>query len=452
VISVFSNNNYPVRLFAVMGNHDNDGATPESEDTDFLSTAYWRKYIAPNYYSYNIGKIHYVVLDDIFYKNTDTGESYRTGIVGSRDYDCTLINDVIEWLKKDLSYVSHDTPVILELHAPAFKLNTTTATNFSPYTALANSSTEALCEIVKDYKKVHIWSGHLHYNYHAFPEEYPNIHENNIAAICAIWWKSGYLCGRHICADGTPGGYEVYYMDGDSIRWQYHSLEDNGNAQFRVYDSNALIDYYNTNQSIKEILEEKPKKKNWGNTDPDNLFVNVFNYDPSWKIEAYENGELVNMSHVYTEDPLHQATFNVPYHETYPSDVSGITTNKTSHFFKIKPKSGTTPIDFRITDRFGNIYTKTVTRPLAFDIQELDSNDAEMATVIETKIEDGARISTYGNIICIDSDCSCKAVIAMVNGSYNLIDVNPGHNEYNMPAAGFYIVKVGNKASKVLLR
>ena len=43
---------YPVPLFPVIGNHDNDPAVPHSANTDFLAAKLWRDVVCPNYYSY----------------------------------------------------------------------------------------------------------------------------------------------------------------------------------------------------------------------------------------------------------------------------------------------------------------------------------------------------------------------------------------------------------------
>lgn len=42
---------YPVPLFPVIGNHDNDPAVPHSANTDFLAAKLWRDVVCPNYYS-----------------------------------------------------------------------------------------------------------------------------------------------------------------------------------------------------------------------------------------------------------------------------------------------------------------------------------------------------------------------------------------------------------------
>ena len=83
---------YPVPLFPVIGNHDNDPAVPHSANTDFLAAKPWRNIVCPNYYSYNLGKVHYVVLDNIVYQN-DTlpaGKKARKGVWGQRNYNAAV--------------------------------------------------------------------------------------------------------------------------------------------------------------------------------------------------------------------------------------------------------------------------------------------------------------------------------------------------------------------------
>jgi hypothetical protein len=45
------------------------------KEGDFNTVLDYFTYIGPNYYSFNIGSVHYVVLDDILCKNTGAGTS-----------------------------------------------------------------------------------------------------------------------------------------------------------------------------------------------------------------------------------------------------------------------------------------------------------------------------------------------------------------------------------------
>ena len=181
-------------VFNTIGNHDND---PYMEG-DWDSGAAYRKYIGPTYYSFNIGKIHYVVLDNVDYINTG-GEQ---GKIGSRNYKAKILDEQMEWLRKDLATVKDkSTPIVLAMHV---QLNNAPKTDQSASLRLENG--EELLQILFPFEKVQILTGHTHVNYKV--ENTPNLMEHNIGAVCATWWwtgKNGYT-GNHIAQDGSPGG------------------------------------------------------------------------------------------------------------------------------------------------------------------------------------------------------------------------------------------------------
>ncbi len=368
-MQTLTDDGYPIILFPVMGNHDNNGNTPGDEDCDFQSSGMFRKIMCPNYYSFNLGEVHYVVLDDIYYKNNDLGGKYKKGIVGERNYDSYITHNQLEWLRKDLEQVDVETPIIIGLHIPVWNL---TPKTYEVTPALnghnGENSSEALCNILKDYKEVHIISGHTHYNYHAHPEAYPNIHENNIAAICATWWATGDLTGRHICKDGSPGGYELFSINGKNIKWQYHSIEKDDNSQFRLYDMNKVKEFYQTDKTIKGILKKYPKRQNYATIADNNILLNVYNYDIDWKIEAKERGVDLPIKRVTTEDPLHTLAYDVPKFKADGIYGTGSATNRFHHCFLIQANSATEDVSIRVTDSFGETYSCEFHRPSPYSI------------------------------------------------------------------------------------
>ena len=120
----------PDAIFNCMGNHDNN---PKIAG-DWAASTDYREQWGPTYYSFNIGDVHYVVLDDILCKNTGTGGD-------GRKYESTLTTDQLSWLKKDLSFVSTSTPLVITMHAPLY--------NDSEDGSLNNTS--EFEEIVKSY-------------------------------------------------------------------------------------------------------------------------------------------------------------------------------------------------------------------------------------------------------------------------------------------------------------
>lgn len=367
-VNTMTTNKFPFMLFPVMGNHDNDGATPAGSECDHLAAVPFRRVMAPTYYSYNLGDVHYVVLDDIIYKNTYTaGKSYAEGIVGDRDYGRYYTDEQLEWLRRDLAtVVDKSTPVVVCFHIQNWALSTNGT--FTVSANLENSASDKLAGILSDFSDVHLLSGHTHYNFHARPSKYPNIHENNVAGICATWWWTGKLVGRHICKDGSPGGYAVYTVNGKDISWKYRSSEDNSEPQMRIYDMNAVKAAYKTDQDIKAWLAYDKTQTNYGSIADNLVYVNVFNYDTDWKVEVFEGDKPVEAKRISAQDPLHVICYEVPRYKAAKTVTADFVTNRTNHIFSVQTTTGTEPVTVRLTDSFGNVYTSTLQRPGVYSV------------------------------------------------------------------------------------
>lgn len=364
-VETLNTNSFPVPFFPVMGNHDNDGATPAGTQCDFNAAAAFRRTIAPTYYSYNLGNVHYVVLDDIVYKNTYTaGKSYSTGIVGDRDYARYYTSEQLEWLRRDLDAVTDKTtPVVVCLHIQNWALSTDG--KFNVNANMDNSAAEKLADILAPFPTVHILSGHTHYNFHAHPAKYPNIHENNVAGICATWWWTGKLVNRHICKDGSPGGFAVYTAHGKDLSWRYRSSEDNSEPQMRIYDMNAVKQAYNKDPDIKAWLAYDSSQTNYGTIADNTVYINVFNYDTDWTVEVFEGTEMTPLKpiRITAQDPLHVICYEVPRYKAAGTVTADFCTNRTNHMFKATTTSPDTPVTVKLTDSFGNVYTSQLQRP-----------------------------------------------------------------------------------------
>ncbi len=368
-VETMTTQGYPVMLFPVTGNHDNDGATPAGADCDFKAAIPFRQVMAPSFYSYNLGGVHYVVLDDIVYKNTFTaGKSYSTGIVGDRDYGRYYTDEQLEWLRHDLSLVADkSTPVVVCFHIQNWALSTNGT--FTVSANLENGASERLAEALADFSTVHMLSGHTHYNFHAHPPKYPNIHENNVAGICATWWWTGKLVDRHICKDGSPGGYAIYDADGKDLSWRYRSVDagDTDDTQFRVYDMNAVKAAYANDPDIKAWLAYDKTQTNYATIEDNMVYVNVFNYDTDWTVEVLEDGTPLQVKRITAQDPLHVICYEVPRYKAANTVTADFVTNRTNHLFSAKATTADKPLTVRVTDTFGRTYARTIPRPATFD-------------------------------------------------------------------------------------
>ena len=350
---------YPLPVFHLMGNHDNDPYVTGDE----AGQVPYRLSLGPNYYSFDLGEAHFVVLDDIDWINTGGAQ----GIVGARDYNRLVSLQQMEWLAADLAAVADKSaPLFIALHVQLYE-NYNAKFENKPKMSSATGGTQALVDAVAGFTDVHFLSGHTHYN--ATMEISERIMEHNHAAVCETWWWSQYLSDRAICVDGTPAGYGVYHVTGDDVKWIYKSIGEPENRQFRAYDMNTVKPVLGT-EKAKADLAKYPSRKNggddYGAVGENVVFINVWNYDPQWTIRVTENGRELPVERVFQRDPLHSLVFDLPRVQKGYDATSDWASAETSHMFSVTASAPDTQIEISVTDRFGTTYTETMTRPKAF--------------------------------------------------------------------------------------
>ena len=280
-----------IPFFQCMGNHDmdyNKGGDETSDDT-------FHSVFGPSWYSFNRGKAHYVILDDVRYLGKD------------REYDGHISTTQLEWLKKDLSYVPKDHLVIICLHIPV-------------HNGVKNN--DELYEIIQD-RNVHIMSGHTHYNVNVIKN---GVYEHNHGTVCGAWWTGA------ICGDGTPCGYGVYKVNGTNLSWHYQTAGKERNHQMSLH-----------------VVKKDPTDKH--------VLVNIWNHDPEWKTEYSIDGvRSGTLEQIEGFDPLAYSTLLGP---DLPKPRGFAEPKKTKHLFKAKFPESAKRITVKVTDRFGNIFTES---------------------------------------------------------------------------------------------
>ncbi len=349
-----------IQIFHTMGNHDYD----YKAFNDFDAALQYRTHLTPGYYSFNIGKVHYVVLDDIDCDGYD-GTTARL-------YTKNLSDDQLAWLAKDLAYVNKSTPLIITAHAPFFR---PTETGSYKYDHDA-TSTDKLLTLLDGYK-VHFVTGHTHMNYNV-PAKHAvsggrDIMEHNVAAICASWWWSGHLTpGMHLSTDGTPGGYAIWDINGTDIKWIYKGTNLSENVQFHSYDLNKVkfsaSDVPEMSGSAKVTKEFDKYTDAYPANSNNEVLINVWNWDPSWTITVTtESGQNLTCTPVTAYDPLHIAALTVKrFNKANLSSVPSFITEEFVHFFKVKAPDATSTLKITVKDQFGNTWTEDMKRPKAF--------------------------------------------------------------------------------------
>ena len=345
-------------IYHTIGNHDHEfGYAGNYPAGDYATSMEYRKYLGPTYYSFNIGQIHYVVLDDIECMNDGTGED--------TEYNVRLTSEQIAWLKQDLAHVDKSSTLVLATHS---QIHSKTGGQ-----VLKNY--DDLMIAIDDFKDVHIFTGHTHLVYNWEVDGfYDNILEHNAGAICATWWWSGKHSGIHVCQDGAPGGYTIVDVNGSGLKWQYKGIGKDTDFQFRTYDGNEVHiteDDCRGQASAKQgfIDNYVDNPYDWSQKRSDNaVFINVWNWDPDWKVEVTENGRKLNVEKVSLRDPLHLVAYTGKS-MAGTSKTDAFATSVNEHFFRVYASAPNTTLEIKVTDRFGNIYTETMERPKTFSIE-----------------------------------------------------------------------------------
>jgi len=356
--------NLPV--YNLPGNHDND---PYVAD-DFASEEPWRDCFGPTYYSFDIGDIHYIQLDDTIFANTGGAE----GVVGKLDYKQGLTADQLAWLEADLKLVPAGKTVFVGMHIQfTGRYKVVGGNTVWSYSMPADCRAKML-SLLAPYD-VHFVTGHTHIKYTNFIGE--RMMEHNIAAVCATWWWTGsYTGGRtHMCRDGAPGGYAVFESGergrGD-LTWRYQAIGRPAGYQLRAYDLNRCRitretycpNIRNNFQKVTaEFFSQYANGYDKVRTD-DAVLINVFDWNERWQLDVreVETGKTLTARQVDAYDPLHTIHFNMNRMDSNSTAMT-FPTLLTSHMFEVGCSSPTTTLEITATDEFGRSYTETMTRP-----------------------------------------------------------------------------------------
>ncbi|WP_199140821.1 calcineurin-like phosphoesterase C-terminal domain-containing protein [Pedobacter sp. ASV12] len=281
-----------IPFFQALGNHDMDYRQGGDETSDKTFSEYY----GPTYYSFNRGKAHYIVLDDVRYLGKE------------REYDGFITQAQLDWMAKDLKHVAKDALLIISLHIPV-------------HNAVKNN--QDFYALLKGYTNVHIMSGHTHYNRNVITD---GIFEHNHGTVCGAWW-TGPICG-----DGAPRGYGVYQVEGTKLKWHYQGTGLDQKEQLRIY--------------VDELTNQK------------RLIANVWNWDPEWKVEYFlDDKAMGQMAQQKGVDPMAVQLYQG---DKLPAGRTFAEPSNTDHLFLAHFAPSVKKVKVVATDRFGEQYVAEV--------------------------------------------------------------------------------------------
>ncbi len=357
-IKDFARINLPI--FQCIGNHDND----IHAITDFETSASWREHVGPNYYSFNLGKVHYLVIDNIDY-TTDGNEN--------KTESPRIVPEIMDWMRKDLATVTDkSTPIVVCMHIPLHG-HPGRDENGKLLTKTQLVNAQEFLDALSGFQKVRILDGHTHVNFNIQVND--NIIEHNIAGVCATWWWTGKYFNTHICRDGSVGGYGVMEWNGRDYNRYYKSMGYDRSYQFRTYDRNNIHitpEKYAPDQDHTDptfISNYNYLAQDYATAHNNNeVIIDIFSWEDSWKLEVTENGKVLPWTVTNWFEPLHIISFDMFRLNKNNDGLYGspMKTAATSHMFRVHASSPTSTLEIKVTDCYGNVYTETMKRPKAF--------------------------------------------------------------------------------------
>lgn len=211
--------------YHVYGNHDMNF---DAESDDYADETY-EEYFGPTTYSFNHGKVHFIVADNVIYPLPSGQSGYTGGFTTQK----------LEFIKKSLELVPRDYLVIFLAHIPLF------VPEWREYDEYFRSSDRRnLFKILSTHPNVISISAHTHVQrleyidaLFGWDKPIPHLHYN-VGTTSGDWW-SGELDDRGIPSslmrDGTPNGYGILRIDNNNFEIDYKVANENESKKMSVW-------------------------------------------------------------------------------------------------------------------------------------------------------------------------------------------------------------------------
>ena len=298
-------------MYNVIGNHDLDKcgfAHPRYTNVSY------ENYVGPTDYSFNIGDIHYVVLNTV--------PLFANALQGS--YTAGVSDESLEWLKNDLSFVSKDKTIVLCSHVLLI----------DPYRRLGRRLNEtSAIELFEPFERVYAWGGHTHTN----SGGKCNWKGRKIDGVKVARATGAPRVNAPMSREGIPNGYMFVDVKGGQMEWYYKTAGKDKDYQMRVYSPTVTGDGY-----VKATI--------WN-------YTPTYWNNPKW----YENGVRIGeLERIKEHDPAYEELFSTTLNHLKGTSRNYATPVNSDYMFRIKPSDGVRKGEVRVTDNFGNTYTQTI--------------------------------------------------------------------------------------------
>lgn len=321
-VNVCERNGMPIQTYMVMGNHEHDMAARDIfDDDDTEAELEYMKVFGPTYYSFNIGGVHYVAIDNIKYCNHKSKGK-------DRNYEVRITQDQIDWAARDAKFLPKDTKhIVIAWHCPGYRFRNK---------GKASYNTKDILDAYAPYNlPITILAGHNHQAESTTVADYPNTIEYIHPSVSGSWWYFP------LCTDGAPSTFTDYtFNNGALVSRESVSFTNVAVQKYRLYNKGEV------NKNGESVIR-----------------LNVWDWHPKWKFEVYENGvklEKPQIRRVHCKDKL--------YDEMREATGNGIKkfgflrTANAYHFIEYKPQIVDAEIRIVAFDELGNESFSVTTR------------------------------------------------------------------------------------------
>lgn len=264
--------------YNVIGNHDIN----YDANNDHHSDETFERHFGPAYYSFDYGKVHFLVLDDVEWVVEQNGKKRYVGGLGE---------DQIEFIREDLASIPENQLVVLMMHVPLVNVR----------------DRQELYRLIEKRPFCMSISGHTHTHEHRLIDKadgwlgkQPHHHVINVT-VSGAWW-SGNPDERGIphtvMTDGAPNGYSIISFDGNQYKLDFKAAGRSENYQIQIH----MPEVVTPQLTAAQAPPQGPSPT---------FYANVFNGSEQSQVEfrVDQTGEWTPMTWSNTIDPLLEKTY-----------------------------------------------------------------------------------------------------------------------------------------------
>ena len=301
-------------IFHAIGNHDYCHKV-----ADDAADAQYKAALGPTYYSFNLGCIHYIVLDNMVYK-------------GSNSYATRIDDRQMAWLRKDLAATDPAVrDVVVAMHVP-----TVSGLQTNGYYKKALENFDDFYALFADYDLT-VMTGHWHHAHSVRIGDKAS--EYILPAACGTWWY------QLLCNDGTPAAFAACTVDGNAMKYRIVPFGDEyASERYRIYNKGVTTDTGTVGPgAASDPTGSSPA-----------ILINLWEMRPDWSFTCYENGVLTSgrLTRVARYDPIHREFCN--------RELIGwqkyswcATVRTTDHWLQYLPEDPTANVRITVSDQHG---------------------------------------------------------------------------------------------------